>query len=234
MEATTNMVAAVVKPLTPPVRAWRIDPAPIKPIPGMICAAMRVWSPANAPASSLERMVNMAAPKQINIFVRSPAGLRLSSRSSPIKPPSAAASSRRARSCCKIDQSMCGRKNRMLFIIQIAGKRPSSQLSAHCPIDDSPCSGGSADCGNSTEPLGKLLYRAGHAVAGKGDDVVGRLRRTGERLLPVGRIALTQHAAKRYPRKLHRAGMSAAVHHERGRLWQLLEFLCQRMLKGHS
>jgi hypothetical protein len=37
-------VAAVVNPITPP-RSRMIAPATRKPMPGMICAAMRVWSP---------------------------------------------------------------------------------------------------------------------------------------------------------------------------------------------
>src|SRR3984957_21221410 len=47
----------------------------MNPMPGMICAAMRAASE-GTPASPLERTVNIAAPKQMNIFVRSPAGLR--------------------------------------------------------------------------------------------------------------------------------------------------------------
>src|SRR5579872_2656255 len=42
IEATTNNVEAVVMPVTRSPRACRIEPAPIKPMPGMICAAMRV------------------------------------------------------------------------------------------------------------------------------------------------------------------------------------------------
>ena len=38
--ATTQMVAAVVRPCMAP-RAWMIEPAPIKPIPVTTCEAMR-------------------------------------------------------------------------------------------------------------------------------------------------------------------------------------------------
>ena len=41
IDATTKSVAAVVSPVTPP-RECRMEPAPMKPMPGMICAAMRV------------------------------------------------------------------------------------------------------------------------------------------------------------------------------------------------
>ena len=56
---------------------------------------MRVLS-ASVAASCLERTVNIAAPKQINIFVRSPAGLWRSCRSSPMIPPRMAATNRRS------------------------------------------------------------------------------------------------------------------------------------------
>src|SRR5215831_16203582 len=73
MEATTKIVAAVVSPVTLPF-SWRIDPAPMKPMPGMIWAAIRVRSPRpNSEARSKERIVNMAAPKQMNMLVRRPA-----------------------------------------------------------------------------------------------------------------------------------------------------------------
>src|SRR6185312_9359578 len=61
---------------------------------------MRVVSPYGWPsgekpicAISIESWVNSAAPTQIRMFVRSPAGLPASSRSSPIAPPSRVASS---------------------------------------------------------------------------------------------------------------------------------------------
>ena len=43
MAATTQMVAALVRPTTAP-RAWRIVPAPMNPTPVTICAATRVGS----------------------------------------------------------------------------------------------------------------------------------------------------------------------------------------------
>ena len=44
-EATTNSVAAEVMPVTRLPRLCRMEPAPMNPMPGMICAAIRVWSP---------------------------------------------------------------------------------------------------------------------------------------------------------------------------------------------
>ena len=46
--AATKMVAAEVNPDTDPL-SCRIEPAPIKPMPGMICAAMRVGSAPQTP-----------------------------------------------------------------------------------------------------------------------------------------------------------------------------------------
>src|SRR3981189_74808 len=94
--ANTNGVAAVVGAVGRR-RVCRIEPAPMKPIPGIICAAMRVWSPVCSPASASDRTVNSAAPKQINMLVRRPAGLCLTSRSIPMIPPRNAASTSRAR-----------------------------------------------------------------------------------------------------------------------------------------
>ena len=75
------MVAAVVSPVTLPL-ARRMEPAPIKPIPGIICEAMRVLSAANPAASSSERIVNSAAPKQMSIC-GAPLELALHSDDSP-------------------------------------------------------------------------------------------------------------------------------------------------------
>ena len=83
-EATTNSVAADVMPVTRLFRLCRMEPAPMKPMPGMICAAMRVWSPRNLTARASESSVYIAAPTQIKRFVRRPAGRCLDSRSSPM------------------------------------------------------------------------------------------------------------------------------------------------------
>src|SRR2546427_2025741 len=96
MAATTQIVAALVKPTTAP-RAWRIVPAPMSPTPVTICAARGVVSvPAGiAPATALtragERCVYSTEPMQIKMLVLSPAGLPPSSRSRPIAPPSSVA-----------------------------------------------------------------------------------------------------------------------------------------------
>src|SRR5436190_698481 len=96
MAATTQIVAALVRPTTAP-RACRIVPAPMKPTPVTICAATRVVSvqagiePPGPRSMAIERWVYSTDPTQIRMFVRSPAGLPPSSRSSPIAPPSSVA-----------------------------------------------------------------------------------------------------------------------------------------------
>src|SRR5438270_49159 len=66
----------------------------MKPMPGMIWAAILAASD-GTPASLSESSVNMAAPKQMNILVRKPAARCLNSRSSPMRPPRIAATTRR-------------------------------------------------------------------------------------------------------------------------------------------
>src|SRR5438132_6344093 len=83
------MVAALVRPTTAP-RACRMVPAPMKPTPVTICAAMRVGS-AFPPASETDSLVYSTEPMQIRMFVRRPAGLPPSSRSRPIAPPNSVA-----------------------------------------------------------------------------------------------------------------------------------------------
>src|SRR5215510_2580748 len=73
----------------------RIAPAPRKPMPVTTCAATRSGEPAAAP-NSTERIENSADPSAMSMFVLSPAGLWRYSRSSPIAPPSAAASASRS------------------------------------------------------------------------------------------------------------------------------------------
>src|SRR6267154_3301637 len=96
MAATTQIVAALVRPTTAP-RAWRIVPAPMKPTPVTICAATRVVSVPGGIAPVLpvsiasDRCVYSTDPMQIRMLVLSPAGLPPSSRSSPIAPPSSVA-----------------------------------------------------------------------------------------------------------------------------------------------
>src|ERR1051326_7346870 len=103
--AATQSVAAVVRPRT--VRPWRmIAPAPRKPMPVTICAAIRVgsarttWSPLvrNSRNPYADTIVNSAEPRQTSRCVRKPASRSRSSRSKPIAPPSAAANASRPRS----------------------------------------------------------------------------------------------------------------------------------------
>src|SRR5215211_280690 len=101
--ATTHSVAAVVRPRIE--MPWRmIAPAPRKPIPDTICAAIRVGS--KVTPSRLEKWksrhayadtrVKTADPTATSRCVRSPAARSRSSRSRPIAPPSAPATLIRA------------------------------------------------------------------------------------------------------------------------------------------
>ena len=96
--ATSQSVAAVVSPRTE--RPWRmIAPAPRKPMPLTICAAIRVGSvrtsepplTRNSWKPYAETSVKSAEPTQTTRCVRSPACRSRSSRSRPIAPPSTAA-----------------------------------------------------------------------------------------------------------------------------------------------
>src|SRR5579884_427364 len=101
--ATTQSVAAVVRPRTDrPCRM--IAPAPRKPMPLTICAAMRDGSRRTTVFGSCERtswnpnadtIVNSAEPSETSRCVRSPASRTRNSRSRPITEPSAAARARR-------------------------------------------------------------------------------------------------------------------------------------------
>src|SRR5437588_2049856 len=101
--ATTQSVAAVVRPRTE--RPWRmIAPAPRKPIPVTICAAIRLgsarttlepdarneWNP------YAETSVKSAEPSDTSRCVRNPASRSRISRSRPIAPPRTAASASRS------------------------------------------------------------------------------------------------------------------------------------------
>src|ERR671939_18760 len=101
--ATSQNVAAVVRPRTDsPCRM--IAPAPRKPIPVTICAAMRVGSARTTLAPELrkawkpyaETIVNSADPSETSRCVRNPASRSRIPRSTPIPPPSAAASASRS------------------------------------------------------------------------------------------------------------------------------------------
>src|SRR6266699_1151453 len=88
--ATTQIVAAVVRPKTNPCD-WSTAPAPRNPIPEMICAAIRVGSPPSNSATFFEMLMKRVEPTQIRMLVRRPAGLSRISRSIPMIPPSTAA-----------------------------------------------------------------------------------------------------------------------------------------------
>src|SRR5437868_4092359 len=102
--ATSHSVAAVVSPRTErPCRM--IAPAPRKPMPLTICAAMRVGSmrvPVAVKKSSkpyADTSVKSADPTQTTRCVRSPACRSRSSRSNPIAPPRPAEIASRSSTC---------------------------------------------------------------------------------------------------------------------------------------
>src|SRR6476469_9127403 len=76
-----------------------IAPAPRKPMPLTICAAIRVGSTRGEVNAYALTSVNSAEPTQTTRCVRSPACRSRSSRSRPIEPPSAAATVSRRRMC---------------------------------------------------------------------------------------------------------------------------------------
>src|SRR2546421_3383811 len=104
--ATSQRVAAVVRPRTDsPCRM--IAPAPRKPMPLTICAAIRVGSvrtsdppcTRNSRKPYAETSVKSAEPTHTTRCVRNPACRSRSSRSMPIAPPRPAAMTSRKRTC---------------------------------------------------------------------------------------------------------------------------------------
>ncbi len=93
MDAETQMIAAVVAPLTRR-RPCRMTPAPRKPIPVTICAATRPESPVVLVKAN-ESIVKTAAPRQTRAIVRMPAGFSRRCRSPPMSMPHAMAAKAR-------------------------------------------------------------------------------------------------------------------------------------------
>src|SRR5882762_1596516 len=111
--ATSHSVAAVVSPrIERPSRM--IAPAPRKPMPVTIWAAMRVGSARttlaplarNAWKPYAETIVKSAEPSETSRWVRIPASRSRSSRSTPIAPPRAAATARRSTTCQSLSVGM--------------------------------------------------------------------------------------------------------------------------------
>src|SRR5436190_1380861 len=130
--ATTQSVAAVVRPRT--ARPWRmIAPAPRKPIPVTIWAAIRVGSARTTLAPEVrnsrkpyaETIVNRADPTETSRCVRRPASRSRSSRSRPSTAPSAAASATRPSTS---GQPSVGR-------LEASGSTDSLLLSSGDPLD---------------------------------------------------------------------------------------------------
>ncbi len=92
--AVTHIKAAVVNPDTPCFER-KIVPAPMKPIPGMICAAIREGSPIpNSDKLCHDSMANRQLPMLISEKVRMLGSLPAISRSIPMSTPSTAESNR--------------------------------------------------------------------------------------------------------------------------------------------
>src|SRR5712692_7350624 len=116
--ATSQRVAAVVSPRTE--SPWRmIAPAPRKPMPLTICAAIRVGSARtteppctrNSRKPYAETIVKSAEPTQTTRCVRSPAWRSRSSRSSPIAPPRAPATTSRRSTCGQVSVGIAASDN---------------------------------------------------------------------------------------------------------------------------
>src|SRR5438876_8777557 len=135
MAATTQSVAAVVNPRTE--RPWRMmAPAPRKPIPVTIWAAIRVgsarttldpearneWNP------YAETIVKSAEPSETSRCVRRPASRSRSSRSTPIAAPSTAASASRSTTS---HQSRVG----MLCTHRVLLRLPDAEDAGRCEIE---------------------------------------------------------------------------------------------------
>src|SRR3954451_20981539 len=126
--ATTHSVAAGVSPRTDsPSRM--IAPAPRKPMPVTICAAMRVGSARTTLAPLVrnewnayaETIVNNADPSETSRCVRIPASRSRSSRSIPIAPPSPAATARRSTMCASFSDGMAlaARNRNRVFLVAL-------------------------------------------------------------------------------------------------------------------
>src|SRR6476661_5296489 len=114
--ATTHSVAAVVSPRTEkPCRM--IAPAPRKPTPVTICAAIRVGSvrtmfpppTRNSWKPYAETSVKRQEPTETSRCVRKPASRSRSSRSRPTAPPRPAATTTRSSSCSQVSVGISSR-----------------------------------------------------------------------------------------------------------------------------
>src|SRR5215472_9718395 len=137
-----------------------------------------------------EITVNIAAPKQMNILVRRPAGLRLSSRSSPMAPPSTAASSSRTMVLdSKSGELMCARKSCSIrshlrfWRIVTEDSEDSALLASLALIKDGGRLARDVDVGHSAQPCWILRHGIRHLIAFHRDHIV-RTRRTRQRRIP--------------------------------------------------
>src|ERR1700746_3339376 len=173
----------------------------------------------------MDRMVNSAAPKHMNMLVRRPAGRCLNGRSKPISPPRNAAKIRRS-SVSGTSPSSCGRNAKRKYVI---GKTAwiLAPESASGAIDQRPRAARSVNNGNKLQVLREQPHGVGDLISFNSDNIVGSPGRTGQPNLPCRMIAFAQHAAKRNLRILKGPRMYAAIHHDGGRCRKLLEFCRQ-------
>src|SRR5215472_8073736 len=163
-------------------------------------------------ASSIERIVNIAAPKQMNMLVRKPAGLRLSSRSRPITPPRIAASVRRTRVLANRFVIAWGKKNKARSVmVSKSGPIVAPSIRQRL-IDGGLGAQRSANCDNLLQALGRATNCSIHVITRDGDDVAGSSARLSQRGLPVRRVALAQNATKGDAGSLNCSGVGAAIH----------------------
>src|SRR5579862_969572 len=227
MEATTHTLAALVSPLMRLPRLCRMRPAPRKPMPCTIFEATWPLLGLVSPASTADRSVKKAAPMQMSMFVRTPADLRLTSRSRPMIPPRRQARARRENAplttttCSSQEKSngspMCARTELKLMVF------PCPMLSLLLPavdhrgIGDVNRSGGLAGGGIAADfgqVLRVLFYRLVNLIAIKRDDDGGILGRGFECGSVEGAIAFVNRLAKRNAGKGHEVGVDRRFHQD--------------------
>src|SRR5271166_2331860 len=210
--AATKIVAAEVKPDTEPL-SCRMAPAPMKPMPVIICAAILVWSATSGPASLSDRMVNMAEPKHMNMTVRSPVGRCFSSRSSPIAAPRAAARIKRPpawKPGCELAKGVHHRwadcnKAREAVVLTSSVRVP--------PLIDGAASLSRRAYRQQLCQLGTMwAHRQPHRVPLARDHVVGRTRGIEQRPFPVRMLRFSDNVTTRDGCQLQRTGTLAAIH----------------------
>src|SRR3954453_23886595 len=227
--ATTQRVAAVVSPRTE--GPWRmIAPAPRKPMPVTICAAIRVgsarttdWPEArNSWNPYAETIVKRADPTETSRWVRRPASRSRSSRSTPIRPPSTAARAIRRRASLEssVGSSDKSSVQRLLLgtrdLVDPAGGEVEQAVEAF-PVEgdllrrrlhlDEPAAAGHHDV---HVPLRLRILRVVEVEQGLAADDADRDRRDGARQR-LGKPEAVERATRRHIGPADRGAAGAAV-----------------------